>query len=118
MPNATVGLHDNGELKQEAACGDGPVDAAYKAIDAITGVKVELVEYNLKAIGTGRWAKGEAAVKIKDNGHVYIGQAVSVDIIEASAKAYLEAINNMLATKNLKKKIVGGCTIFRPPKIS
>ena len=73
-----------------------PVDAAYKAIDKITGVKVELTDYSLNAATKGKDAMGEAMVRIKDNGRTILGRGASTDIIEASAKAYLNAINKKL----------------------
>lgn len=96
VPTATIGLRKGDEIIQEAAYGDGPVDAAYKAIDKITGVKVELADYSLHAATKGRDAMGEVMVRIRDNGRTIIGRGASTDIIEASAKAYLNAINKML----------------------
>ena len=84
---------------QEAAYGDGPVDAAYKAIDKIIGVKVELADYSIRAATKGRDAMGEVLVRIRDNGHTIIGSGASTDVIEASAKAYINAINKMLHGK-------------------
>jgi 2-isopropylmalate synthase len=99
VPTATVGLRKNDQIIQEAAYGDGPVDAAYKAIDKITGVKVELADYSLNAATRGKDAMGEVLVRIRDNGRTIIGRGASTDIIEASAKAYLNAINKMLYGK-------------------
>jgi len=96
VPTATIGLRKGDELIQEAAYGDGPVDAAYKAIDKITGVKVELADYSIHAATKGKDAMGAVLVRIRDNGHTFIGRGASTDIIEASAKAYVNAINKML----------------------
>ena len=96
VPTATIGLRKGDELIQEAAYGDGPVDATYKAIDKITGVKVELADYSLQAATKGKDAMGEVLVRIKSNDHIIIGRGASTDIIEASAKAYINAINKML----------------------
>ena len=99
VPTATIGLRRGEEMIQEAAYGDGPVDAAYKAIDKITGVKVELADYTINAATKGKDAMGEVLVRIRDNGHTIIGRGASTDIIEASAKAYVNAINKMLHGK-------------------
>jgi 2-isopropylmalate synthase len=102
LPTATVRLCKEGEILEDAACGDGPVDAVFKAIDRITGVKVKLTDYYIRALTRGKDAQGEAMVEIKDNGHSYIGKSVSTDTIEASVKAYLKAINKMLSTEKRK----------------
>jgi len=99
VPTATIGLRKGDEVIQEAAYGDGPVDAAYKAIDKITGVKVELADYSLNAATKGKDAMGEVLVRIRDDGRTIIGRGASTDIIEASAKAYVNAINKMLHGK-------------------
>lgn len=95
-PTATVGLRKDVQVIEEAAHGDGPVDAAYKAIDRITGAKAELVDYNLRAVTGGKDAIGEVTVRIKSDGRTVVGRGASTDIIEASAKAYLNAINKLL----------------------
>jgi 2-isopropylmalate synthase len=99
IPTATVRIRiRDGQVKQAAACGDGPVDAAYEAIRLATGQTPELENYSMRAITGGKEAMGEATVRIKDaNGRTYIGRGVSTDIVEASAKAYLDAINRMTA---------------------
>ncbi len=99
LPTASVKVIVRGEEKQAAACGDGPVDAAYEAIREATGLSPKLESYSIRAVTGGKEALGEATVKIKDDGRVFIGRGVSTDIIEASAKAYVDAINRMLSTK-------------------
>ncbi|MDN5293601.1 MAG: 2-isopropylmalate synthase [Eubacteriales bacterium] len=98
VPTATVGLKKNGEELDEAACGDGPVDAIYKAIDKITGVPCTLVSYAIDALTAGKDALGEVTVRVRSDstGRVYTGRGVSPDILEASAKAYINAINRMI----------------------
>lgn len=95
IPTATIRLKKNDEAIQEASCGDGPIDAIYKAIDRITGIVVQLADYNIKAVTSGQDALGEVIVKVKQNGHAYVGRGVSTDIIEASTLAYLHAINKV-----------------------
>ncbi len=97
LPTATVKLTKEGQMYDDAACGDGPVDAIFNAIDRITGVKVKLSDYYIRAITRGKDAQGEAIVEIKDNGCSFIGKSISTDTLEASTKAYLKAVNKMLA---------------------
>lgn len=96
MPTATVKLEKESETFVDAACGNGPVDAAYQAIDRITGVSLSLVDYSVRSVTVGRDAIGEATVRVRRNGQEAIGKASSTDIVEASAKAYLNAINRLL----------------------
>jgi len=100
LPTATVSLIKDGDIFEDAACGDGPVDAVFNAIDRITGAKVKLADYYIKALTRGKDAQGEAVVEIKDNGNSFVGRSVSTDTLEASVKAYLKAINKMLSKKN------------------
>ncbi len=83
-------------LLQEAACGDGPVDAAYQAIDRITGMKGKLLDYALRAVSGGKDALGEVTVRVQYKGQIVHGKGASTDIIEASARAYVNAINRLL----------------------
>ncbi len=96
VPTATVGLRVGEDLIEEAACGEGPVDAAFKAIDKVTNIKVSLMYYNLSAVTGGKDAIGEVTAKIKCGDRVYIGRGISTDIIEASAKAYINALNKLV----------------------
>lgn len=99
IPTATIRLEKDGEMNEEAACGDGPVDAIYKAIDKLTGITSTLQLYNLHAVTGGKDALGEVTVKIQPNGgnkKVYLGRGVSTDVLEASAKAYLNAVNKVV----------------------
>ena len=99
LPTATVRLLYKEKYLEDAACGDGPVDASFKAIDRITGVKAKLIDYNIRAITKGKDAQGEASVKIKDNGNVFSGRNTSTDTLEASLRAYLKAINKLMYKK-------------------
>jgi len=102
-PIAVVGLKKGDETFKEVAYGDGPLDAACKAIDKITGAKVELVSYSLNATTKGKDAMGDALVRIAvEGGRTITGHGASTDIIEASAKAYVNGINKMLALSSLK----------------
>jgi 2-isopropylmalate synthase len=100
LPTASVKIKTKDEVKQAAACGDGPVDAAYEAIREATGQSPKLESYSIRAVTGGKEALGEATVRISENGRTAIGRGISTDIIEASAKAYVDAINRMLSVKN------------------
>jgi len=97
LPTASVKIKVRDEVKQAAACGDGPVDAAYEAIRMATGLSPKLENYSIRAVTSGKEALGEATVRITENGKTYIGRGISTDIIEASAKAYVDAINRMVS---------------------
>lgn len=96
IPTATVVLGDaSGKQSTDASTGDGPIDAIYSAIQRITGVGVELLDYQIRAITQGKDAQGEVAVDVKHHDLRLRGRGVSTDVIEASAKAYLSAINRI-----------------------
>ncbi len=99
LPTASVKIRTKGELVQAAACGDGPVDAAYEAIRQATGLSPKIENYSIRAITEGKDALGEATVRIRNDERAFIGRGVSTDIIEASAKAYVDAINRMVTTE-------------------
>lgn len=96
VPEATVRLRRDGEVLEERASGNGPVDAIYVAIDKITGIPCELLEYSVKAVTEKKDALGEAVVKIRHGQEIIIGRGASTDVIEASAKAYLAAVNRLV----------------------
>ena len=102
LPTASVRMIVKGKEKLAAACGDGPVDAAYEAIRNATGLSPKLESYSIRAVTGGKEALGEATVKINDGQRAFIGRGVSTDIIEASAKAYVDAINRMVSGKKEK----------------
>jgi len=96
VPTAAVGIRVDGEVIEDAACGDGPVDAVFKAIEKVTGFHVELAHYSLNAVTGGKDAVGEVTVKVEYNGKLYMGRGISTDILEASARAYISAINRLM----------------------
>ncbi|HVZ81660.1 MAG TPA: 2-isopropylmalate synthase [bacterium] len=102
LPTATLKLKKGDQETQEAATGDGPVDAVFNAIDRATGFKGKLENYTLKALTQGRDAQGEVTVTVTTNGDEAHGRGVSTDVIEASAKAYLNGVNKLLL-KHVKK---------------
>ena len=100
LPTASVKMKTKGKMKQAAACGDGPVDAAYEAIRQATGLSPKLDNYSIRAVTGGKEALGEATVRITEGGRIFVGRGISTDIIEASAKAYVDAINRMVAAQS------------------
>ncbi len=104
VPSATVRISKKGEIFEDASLGDGPVDALYKAIDRIVKLSPKLQEYKITAVTGGKDAQGEVVVSLVINGMTVAGKGVSTDIIEASARAYLNAVNQFLARKSVIKK--------------
>lgn len=102
VPSASVGLKNNNELFELGRGGNGPVDATFRAINEITGLKVELTDYTIKGVTGGTDALGEATVKLTTDSQTAIGYGASTDIIEASAKAYVSAINKFIYLENKK----------------
>lgn len=97
VPTATVRIQYGETQSQEAATGDGPVDAIFNAIDRVTGIKTKLVEYVVQAVTPGKDAMGEVTVTLNISNKKFIGHGASTDILEASAKAYVSAINRYKA---------------------
>lgn len=97
IPTATIRLRKEDRILEGASSGDGPVDAACKAMDKLVGVKAELADYSLRAVTKGKDALGEVVVKVKSGDKIVLGRGVSTDIIEASAKAYLHALNKIVS---------------------
>ena len=95
-PTTTVGVRTEEGIVEAASTGDGPVDAAYKAIDQIAKIPLALSDYSIRSVTEGKDAIGEVTIKVSDNGHSIVGHGASTDIIEASAKAYIDAINKVV----------------------
>ncbi|MEJ2052728.1 MAG: 2-isopropylmalate synthase [Calditrichaceae bacterium] len=96
IPTATIKLKiKNDEVVQESATGDGPVDAIFNAIDRVLNMKYQVETYQVRSVTSGRQALGEALLRIRANGKSFSGRGVSTDIVEASAKAYVNAINEL-----------------------
>ncbi len=93
---ALVRLIRNGEHIEEASKGDGPVDAAFSAIENIMEMETRLVDYQLHAITEGEDAQGEAAVVVEIGGSTYRGRGISTDILESSIEAFIDAINQSI----------------------
>ncbi|MBI4504651.1 MAG: 2-isopropylmalate synthase [Chloroflexi bacterium] len=100
IPTATVRVHGpGGETYVETTTGTGPVDAVYKALDQVVHVPNELVEYQVHSVTGGMDAVGEVTVRVASGGHTFVGRGASTDIIVASARAYLNALNKIVAER-------------------
>ncbi|MGD1277924.1 MAG: 2-isopropylmalate synthase [Tepidisphaeraceae bacterium] len=101
VPTATVTLQDSsGKTVRGASVGDGPVDAIYSAIQSLTGVPASLTDYRIRSVTKGTEALGEAHVELEQNGRKIRGRGLSTDILEASALAYIAAINRLRSLSN------------------
>ncbi len=96
-PSASVTLKHKGKDLRADSTGDGPVDACYKALEKIAGVKPRLLGYNLNAVTAGKDALGEVSVRMRVGKRIVNGRGASTDVIEASLKAYLNALNKIEA---------------------
>ena len=96
-PSATVTVKHKGRNIIANSTGDGPVDACYKAVEKIAFIKPKLLSYNLNAVTAGEDALGEVSVRMKIKKHEVNGRGASTDVVEASLKAYLNAINKLKA---------------------
>ncbi len=102
IPTAAVRLiAPDGQVLADAALGTGPVDAMYEAINRLVGVPNVLTEFTVKSITEGIDAIGEVLIRIESEGISYTGRGADTDIIVASAKAYINALNRLLAAKRL-----------------
>ncbi len=98
LPSAAVSLERNdGTICRDAALGDGPIDAVFNVIDRITGISLKVVDYRVRAVTLGGDAQGEAFIEAEHGGKKVTSRAVSTDIVEASAQAYLDLINRVAA---------------------
>jgi 2-isopropylmalate synthase len=100
IPSVVLRLRrGNEEVTTETACGDGPVDAIFLAIEELTGIDVVCKDFNVHSVTVGKDAQGEVMVTVEHQGQPYRGRGVSTDSIEASARAFLAAINRIVAAK-------------------
>jgi len=96
IATSTVSVKRNNIVITEAATGDGPVDAAFNAIERAVGTEFNLEEYSIRAVTEGKDALGEVTVRVSKDSKLFIGRGVSTDIIEASVKAYINSINRAI----------------------
>lgn len=97
---ANLTLEKDGEKRQGVCAGDGPVDAAFLAIEQIIGHHYELADYQIQTVTEGREAMGSALVKLRSNGKLYSGNGISTDVIGASIRAYISALNKIVFEEN------------------
>ncbi len=93
---AHIKLMKNGQPMEGVSMGDGPIDAAFVAIENITGCHYELDDFQLQAVTEGRGAMGQTVVKLRSGGKVYSGKGISTDIVAAGIHAYLSALNKIV----------------------
>lgn len=104
-PTASIALCDvAGRTVREAAVGDGPVDAIANALTRATGIAISVQDFALQSVTSGGDAQGRASVRVLHDGREYRGQAVSTDVIEASARALLEAINRISSVNSARQR--------------
>ncbi len=94
--SAQITMDVKGETKQGISTGDGPIDAAFHAIEQIIGCHYELDDFQIQSVTEGKGAIGQAVVKLRVNGKLYSGNGISTDIIAAAIKAYINAVNKIV----------------------
>lgn len=104
IPTAAVRIKSGEEFIQESATGDGAVDACFNAIERALDIKSNLESYHVRSVTSGRQAMGEVIVRLREGDNSFTGRGVSTDIIEASAKAYVQALNQRQSFIELKKE--------------
>jgi 2-isopropylmalate synthase len=87
--------HSDGRTLDQEAKGDGPVDAAFKAVEAVTGIDVKLRKFEVRSVSMGEDAQGEAVVTVEHNGRAYRGTSITTDIVESAVRAFLEVVNRI-----------------------
>jgi 2-isopropylmalate synthase len=104
VPTATIKIKSGGKLFQEAACGDGAVDATTKAIDKITGYAIKIQDFKIDSITEGREALGKVKIVAESPEGFFTGLGTSTDIVEASALAYMDIVNKIARMRKFGKK--------------
>ncbi|MDA8189401.1 MAG: 2-isopropylmalate synthase [Dehalococcoidales bacterium] len=103
VPTATVRIvTPDGQVLEDAALGTGPVDAVYKAINRVIKVENRLTEFSVQSVTAGIDAIGEVTIKVEGDGRTFTGRSAATDIIVASAKAYMHALNKLLAARGVE----------------
>jgi len=115
---ATVTLQKAGADMVACAVGDGPVAATYNAIDLITNFRGRLVDYAIRSVSRGRDAMGEVFVHVDFGGRTFTGKAASTDVVDASAMAYLHAVNKALHLSHTLEAAVGREVAAPVPAVS
>jgi 2-isopropylmalate synthase len=112
LPTATIAIRrPDGEIVQDAAIGDGPVDAIFKAVERVTGVHANLREFVVRSVTAGKDAQGEVTLEleVESDSRSFRGRAASTDIIEASAEAYINAVNAIATRRDREhpREVIG-----------
>jgi 2-isopropylmalate synthase len=102
-PAATVTLQSERGEATDSASGDGPVDALCAAVNRLTGVEAQLIDYAIRAVTGGTDALGEVTARVREGERVVVGRASSTDVLEASVLAYLDGVNRLLAVRTPSK---------------
>ena len=97
---ANITLEKNGEKLTGVSTGDGPIDAAFHAIEQIIGHRYELDDFHVQAVTKGREAVGSSIIRLRDEGKIYSGNGVSTDIVGACIRGYVNALNKIVYEKN------------------
>jgi len=98
LPTASISLrHESGEVTRDAGLGNGPVDSVYRAINRIVQVPNDLIEYSVQSVTEGIDAMADVTIRLKADNNIYTGHAAHTDIVVASAKAYIQALNKQIA---------------------
>lgn len=100
IPTATVRLRVQDSVREGAAIGDGPVDAICKAISTVTNASAKLARYEIRAVTSGTEALGEVSIQLDDGVHRVLGRSASTDVIVASARAYIDALNRLATARS------------------
>jgi 2-isopropylmalate synthase len=95
VASASIRLQMGGQLICEAATGNGPVDAAYQAIQRVTGLDIEIIDYHLSSKGSGKDALGQVDIVVRYNDRHFHGMGLGTDIVESSAQALVHALNHI-----------------------
>ena len=91
-----VTLSCNGEIINGVSIGDGPIDSAFRAIEQCIGYHYELDDFQVQSVTEGKEALGSALVRLRNNGRLYSGNGISTDIVAASIRAYINALNKIV----------------------
>ncbi len=105
-PTAAVIMDIDGEEKRLSGFGTGPVDAVFNTLSALVGRKPKLLEYAVNAVTGGTDAQGQVTVRLEEDGHMTVGRGTDEDIIVASAKAFLNALNRLAKKREEKREWV------------
>jgi 2-isopropylmalate synthase len=114
---AVILRHSDGREVREAAVGDGPVAAAFTALERVTGIDLDVKNFEVQGVTTGDDAQGEVIVTVEYNRQSYRGHGVSTDIVESAALAYLEVINRVLRRQQAENRAADDNVAMGVPKI-